>query len=359
MKTAVLGSGNGGLAVAADCALHGHEVRLFDFEEFPQNIAAIRMAGGIKATGDVKGFAKLEYVGHSISQAVNDAELIYVVGPSYSHLPFAKAYKGVMEDGQKVIICPGTNGGALLFKKELGKEFVDPSVIVAETSTLPYACRILEPGEVHVYLKLRAGLFIASLPSSGIQDVFKPFEEVYPGSTPYRNVFQTILQNGNNVIHPAVSLLNVGRIESPEDFYFYEDGVTPSVGRMMKAVDEERLAIAKAMDIEILSEPEAGFVQGYMLEKNYDTGYSQAPGFKGIKAQTQVDYRYFTEDVGYGLVLLTDIARKVGVDTPVMDALITLVSVVLVKDYKQERQRTLDSFGMGHLSGSELLKHLE
>ena len=169
-------------------------------------------------------------------------------------------------------------------------------------------------------------------------------------------MFQTILQNGNNVIHPAVTLLNIGRIESPEDFFFYEQGVTESVGRMMKAVDEERMAIANAFGVEIMSEPETGFVQGYMTEKNYHTGYSKAPGFKGILAQTQVDYRYLTEDVGFGLVLLTDMASVVGVKTPVMDSLITLVSVVLERDYKKEGLRTLATFGLNGLSKSELLE---
>ena len=87
------------------------------------------------------------------------------------------------------------------------------------------------------------------------------------------------------------------------------------------------------LDLEILSEPETGYLQGYMLEKNYDTGYNKAPGFAGIKAQTQIDYRYFTEDVGYGLVLLEDMAKSVGVKTPVITAIIKLVSVLLETDY--------------------------
>ena len=35
MKITVLGAGAGGTAVAFDCAAHGHEVRLFDFDQFP------------------------------------------------------------------------------------------------------------------------------------------------------------------------------------------------------------------------------------------------------------------------------------------------------------------------------------
>ena len=358
MIIAVLGSGNGGCAVAADCSLHGNEVRLFDFEEFSENISATTRAGGIKATGKIDGFAPVSYAGSDIQKAVTGAELIYAVGPSYAHEAMARAYKPYMENGQKVIVCPGTNGGALLFKKELGLAYNDPSIVVAETSTLPYACRVLATGEVHVYHKLPEGVFLSSLPAEAGQEVLDMYSTVYPGTDLAKNVFETILQNGNNVIHPAISLLNVGRIESPEDFLFYEQGVTPAGGRLMKAVDEERMAIAKAMGVTILSEPKTGFVQGYMTEENYDTGYSKAPGFKGILAQTQIDYRYFTEDVGFGLVLLTDIAKHVGVHTPVMDAIIQVVSVLLEHDYKQEAQRTLATFGLNGLSKEELLERV-
>ena len=356
MKITVLGSGNGGCAVAADCALHGYDVSIFDFPQFPSNIDAIANVNGIKATGEVDGFAPISYAGHDMLKATQDADLIYVVGPSYAHIPMAKAYKEVMRPGQKIIICPGTNGGALVFKNELEVAFTDDTITVAETSTLPYACRIQRPGEVHIYLKLKDGLFIASLPASKNQAIFDVFSSVYPDSTLYENVFQTILQNGNNVIHPAISLLNVGRIESPEDFLFYEQGVTSAGGRLMKAVDDERMAIAQAMGLSILSEPEIGILQGYMTENNYDTGYSKAPGFKGIVAQTQIDYRYFTEDVGFGLVLLTDLAKVVGVQTPVMDAIIQIVSILLEHDYKEEAQRTLKSFGLDGLAKQELLE---
>ena len=356
MKITVLGSGNGGCAVAADCALHGHDVSIFDFPQFSTNIDAIASANGIRITGEVEGFAPISYAGSDIGAATREAELIYVVGPSYAHIPMARSYKEVMKSGQKVIVCPGTNGGALVFKKELGLDYSDDSIVVAETSTLPYACRIQDPGQVHIFLKLKAGLFIASLPASKNAQIFDAFHSVYPGSTLYDNVLQTILQNGNNVIHPAISLLNVARIESPEDFLFYEQGVTPAGGRLMKAVDDERIAIAEALGVSIMSDPEIGVMQGYMTVDNYDTGYSKAPGFKGIIAQRQIDYRYFTEDVGFGLVLLSDLAKVVDVPTPVMDSIIQIVSVLLEHDYKREAQRTLASFGLNGLSKEELIK---
>ncbi|MEL7118805.1 MAG: NAD/NADP octopine/nopaline dehydrogenase family protein [Bacteroidota bacterium] len=356
MKIAVLGSGNGGCAVAAECALHGHDVRIFDFEQFPTNIQAIEKAKGIQSTGIVSGFGPITYAGHDIGKAVSDAELIYVVSPSYAHIAIAQEYKKAMEKGQKVVICPGTNGGALIFKQELGLDYSSPEIVVSETSTLPYACRIMSPGNVHVFHKLNDGVFFASLPASESEASFQAYKQVYPGTRLHKNVLQTLLQNGNNVIHPAVSLLNVGRIESPEDFFFYEQGVTPAVGRLMEAVDKERMAIASAYGLEILSEPEAGYLQEYMVEKNYHTGYSKAPGFLGIKAQTQIDNRYFTEDVGYGLIILEDMAKVVGIETPVITSIIKLVSVLLETDYHKEALRTLDTLGLGGLSKDELLE---
>ena len=38
MNIAVLGSGNGGCAVAFDFAVHDHRVRLFDFEAFAEEV---------------------------------------------------------------------------------------------------------------------------------------------------------------------------------------------------------------------------------------------------------------------------------------------------------------------------------
>lgn len=356
MKIAVLGSGNGGCAVAGECAIQGHDVRIFDFEKFPDNIKAIHKAGGIQCSGEVEGFGKVSYAGHDIKRAVSDAELIYVVGPSYAHAAFAQAYKPEMQNGQHVIICPGTNGGALVFKKELGIEYSDTSLVVSETSTLPYACRIMSPGEVHIFHRLKRGVFFASLPASKSEEAFEDFQSVYSGNQLYKNVLHTLLQNGNNVIHPAVSLLNVGRIESPDDFLFYEEGVTPAVGRLMEAVDKERMSIASAYGLDILSEPDTGYLQEYMLENNYTTGYSKAPGFKGINAQTQIDNRYFTEDVGYGLVMLEDMAKVVGVETPVITSIITLVSVLLETDYHKNATRTLTTLGLGGLSKAEIIE---
>jgi len=354
MNIAVLGAGAGGTTLAFDYAAHGHEVSLFDFPQFPGNIAAIAEQGGIHAEGDISGFSGIKYAGHDIDRALETAELIYVVGPAFSTESFGEAVAGKLRPGQTIIVSPGSCGGALAFKRSAGLELEDDSIRIAETHTLHYAVRLSKPGRVHVFLKLTAGNLLAALPGWHTKDVLRLIADVYPGMEAAKNVIQTSLQNANPVIHPAVSLANAARIEGEGDFLFYEEGVTNSVGRMIEAVDRERIAIGERLGIKIYSDPEIGMRQGYMLENNYGSGYRNAPGFLGITAQPQLDHRYINEDVGYGLVFMSRLAKQVGVETPAIDAIIQVTSILMHRDYAAEALRTPDSLGIGTLSAKQL-----
>ncbi len=355
MKITVLGAGAGGTAVAFDCASHGHDIRLFDFEPFPDNIAAIVEAGGIRAEGDIEGFAEIAYAGHDIDAALTDAELIYAVGPAYSTEPFGKAVAGKLREGQTVIVTPGSCGGALAFKRAAGLAVDDDSIRLAETSTLHYAVRLTEPGHIRVFLKLKAGNLLAALPKQNTEAILEIISDVYPSMEPASSVLQTSLQNANPIIHPSVTLSNAARIEmTGGDFLFYEEGVSDSVGRLIEALDKERIAIGEKLGLTILPDPVMGMCQGYMLENNYGESYRKAPGFLGIGAQHSLDHRYLHEDVGYGLVFMSDLGRQVGVETPGIDAVINVASIVMARDYRAEAPRTPETLGIEGLSAEEL-----
>jgi opine dehydrogenase len=355
MQITVLGAGAGGTAVAFDCAAHGHEVRVFDFDQFPDNVATIAELGGIDAEGDISGFAPVAYSGHDIDKALRDAQLIYVVGPAYSTEPFGEAVSGKLSAGQTVVVSPGSCGGALAFKRAAGLDLYDDSIRVAETSTLHYAVRLTEPGRIRVFLKLKAGNLLAALPSKHTSDILDLIADVYPGMEPAESVLQTSLQNANPIIHPAVTLSNAARIEmTGGDFLFYEEGVSDSVGRLIEALDNERIAIGKELGITILPDPEIGMRQGYMLEANYGSGYRKAPGFRSIGAQPQLDHRYLNEDVGYGLVFISMLGQQIDVKTPGIDAVISLASILMARDYRSETLRTPASLGIAGCSIEEI-----
>jgi opine dehydrogenase len=51
---------------------------------------------------------------------------------------------------------------------------------------------------------------------------------------------------------------------------------------------------------------------------------------------------------------LTDLARRVGVETPTMEALITMASVVLAQDFRAGGARTLATLGLDDMSAGDL-----
>jgi len=355
MQIAVLGAGAGGTAIAFDCAAHGHEVRLFDFPQFADNIAAVAAQKGIHAEGGLEGFADIAYAGHDIDEALRDSELVYVVGPAYSTEPLGAAVAGKLQPGQTVVVTPSSCGGALAFKKAAGLPIGDGTVRVAETSTLHYAVRLTEPGRIRVFLKLKAGNLLAALPASETDAVLSLIQDVYPGMEPAASVMQTSLQNANPIIHPAVTLTNAARIEQTSgDFLFYEEGVSDATGRLIEALDNERIAIGSKLGIRVVPDPELAMRQGYMLADDYGNAYRTAPGFLGIGAQPQLDHRYLNEDVGYGLVFLSKLGRQVGVETPTIDAVIQVTSVLMARDYAGEAVRSPETLGIAELSAKEL-----
>lgn len=356
MKIAILGSGNGGLTAAFDWAQHGHNVRLFDFDKFPKNIEAVNKAGGIYADGALKGFAKIEYAGHDLGKVIDGAEFIMIVGPAFAIKPFAEAMKPYLVKGQRICICPSSCGGAIIFKNVLGIPLDNTDYIVSETSTLPYATRVSEPGKINVYLKLKGGLFISALPAQYTDESYNIFKEVYPMSKPVDNIFHTMLQNGNPVIHPAITLLNASRIETTNgDFLFYEEGASAATGNLMESVNKEIIEIGKKLNVTILPDPELGMLQGYNQTPDFQYSYSKAPGFKGIKAQSQLDHRYLNEDVGYGLVFSQSLGKQVDVPTPTIDAVIQVASVVMRRDYKGDAKHTMKSLGLDKYKLDELI----
>ena len=254
--------------------------------------------------------------------------------------------KDIIGEKQIYILSPGSNGGALVTKKIFDKTDNAKKVVITETSTLPYASRNTEPGYVKVHLKVIGGLYLAAIPHNETARVLKLYQQVNPHTEAAKNLFQTMLQNGNPVIHPAVTLLNAALIERTHgDFLFYEEGVTPAVGRLMEAIDQERVKIGKKLGIKIIPDPELGVKQGYMAEASYYPGYSKAPGFKGIRAQSEINHRYLHEDAGYGLVFLLDLAKSIGVETPHINSLLDIASIVSQRDYRKEAVRTLEGIG--------------
>src|SRR5262252_7426954 len=77
-----------------------------------------------------------------------------------------------------------------------------------------------------------------------------------------------------------------------------------------------------------------------------------------IKAPASLDHRYLQEDVGYGLVPMSELGRLAGVATPTIDALIRLAELALGIDYRAGGL-TLERLGLAGKSPAELTRFVE
>jgi opine dehydrogenase len=64
-----------------------------------------------------------------------------------------------------------------------------------------------------------------------------------------------------------------------------------------------------------------------------------------LRAPGQVETRWLTEDIPYGLATWSLLGDSQGVDTPVIDALIALASATLGRDFWSEA-RDLERLGL-------------
>jgi opine dehydrogenase len=356
-KIAVLGAGNGGCAAAADLTLRGYEVRLYS--RSPTTIEPILARDGIEITeGGRHEFAQPHLVTSDITEAVSGAELIMITTPSVAHESLGKALAPLLTDNQAIHLNPGHTGGGLHLASVLRTSGLKKKIRSCETVTLTYICRLAGPAKVEIYRRT-TNLRCAAFPGKFASEVVHDVKTIFPNIVPAEDVMQTGLANINAIMHPAGMIGNAGWIEKQAgDFYFYREGITPAIANLIEAVDRERLGIVRKLGHPPLSFIDIFHQAGLTSDSARSSGsvhraINESVPNQSIKSPSSLDHRYLKEDVGYGLVPIAEIARLAEVETPVIDALITLASEINKIDYRREGL-TLEKMGLAGVKLSDL-----
>ncbi len=353
-KYTVIGAGHGGRAMAAHLALMGFTVTLYN--RTPEHVAAIKLRRGIDLEsfdGGPRGFGRLAAVTSDMREALADAEVVMVVVPSSAHADIAKASAPYLHDGQLIVLHPGRTLGAIEFNKVLCDQGCPADVTIAEAETFIYASRSDGPAQTRIF-RIKEAVPIAALPATRTASVLEALSPAYPQYIDGVSVLHTGLNNMGAIFHPALTLLNAGRIESTHgDYQFYIEGVTPSVARVLETLDRERVTVAASLGIRARTAME-------WLKLAYDAdgadlneAIHNQTGYYGIKAPTTLNHRYIFEDVPMSLVPIAALGQHYGVSVRAMDAIIRLACIIHRTDYWR-RGRTLDKLGIDRLSVGEL-----
>lgn len=355
LQIAVLGAGHGGRAMAADLAVRGFAVRLYN-RSFV-NIEAIAQRGGIEVTLEDghQVFGRIRTVTDDLARAIAGAHLLMVVVPASAHIDIAHAVAPHLADGQIVVLNPGRTGGALEFRNALIETGCTADITLAETETFLFASRAMGPAQVQIFRRKNT-VPLAALPATRTAEVLDLMAEIYPQFIPAPNVLHTSLNNMGAIFHPTLALLNSGWIEATGgDFEFYIDGVTPSTALILERVDRERVTVASAMGIRAQTARE-WLARAYSAHgNNLWEAIHDNPGYKGIKAPRTLRHRYIFEDVPCSLVPIAELGKRFGVDVWGIEAMIQLACVIDGTDYRH-RGRTLARMGLTGLSLSEITR---
>lgn len=357
MKAAVMGGGNGSHTIAADLALKGVQVSLFEMPVFADRMQRVFETHEIEMSGVAgSGKARLARVTSDIEAAVDDVAVIFIPLPGFAVSPYAKLLAPHLRESQIVVLMPGTLS-ALEFRHTLNTCGHRREVVIAETGGLPFATRLVAPGKVCIF-HIRSVCGLAAFPGNRGAEAHELLKGLYP-LQPKRTVVETGLGHLTPLLHPAGCLLNAGCIERAHgEFYMYEEGMTPSVVRVIEEVDRERLTTGRRLGVDLPTAVDMMVESGYGPRGTLWESLNGSAGLTPIKGPDSLKNRYVTEDVPFGLVAWSSLARSVGVETPAMDALISLGSAVMGTDCRAAG-RNLRRMGLEGLGAEEIMTYLE
>ncbi|MCP3942597.1 MAG: NAD(P)-binding domain-containing protein [Desulfobacteraceae bacterium] len=353
MKVAVIGAGSAGTAIAGVLASKNHEVVIYN--RSIEKIENIIKDGFIRVTGvyDLKGYVTAT---RDLGTAVRkDTELIMIATTSNAHDELACKLVPFLHDGQVIILNPGGTFGTINFASKLVDSGHVKDVIIGETESLIYAVRQRKSGLVDIAGE-KKNLGISVLPSFHKDRVKKMLDNLADGFYPADFVV-TSLRNPSAITHPPIMLANAEKIKKGERFLFYGDGATKEVCQQIEYADAERMAIAEKLGVSL--DPLLDFIHIVYPACSGNTIYQCShsnPAWEHIYAPLALDVRMLTEDVPYGLVPMSEAAKYLGVDTPVIDSLIDGTCGLLGVDYRKNGRHIKSWAGQDLSSSIEQIK---
>jgi opine dehydrogenase len=292
-----------------------------------------------------------------MGEAIRHADVIMVVLPSSAHAEIARAMMPHLREGQVIILHPGRTCGAIEFDAVFRKMNFSTKVTIAEAETFIYASRADGPAQARIF-RIKEAVPLAALPAICTQEVLNIICDVYPQYIDGINVLHTGLNNMGAIFHPALTILNAGRIESTHgDFQFYIDGVTPSVAKVLEVLDRERVTVASSLGIRARNAMEWLEMAYNVSGSDLNEAIHNQTGYYGIKAPNTMNHRYIFEDVPMSLVPIASLGQRYGVSVRGMDSIIRLACLIHNTDYWR-RGRTIDKLGLEDWSVGELTQYV-
>ena len=341
-RVAILGAGGIGCGAAALLMERGHDVVLWS----PSGGAtAVFAEAPLRAEGRLAG----EYrptISADAAGALRDADAVLLAVPGYGHRAVIDAAAPHLRPGQPAIISSHMSFSALYLAR------LAPEVPIAAWGTTVTTGRRLAGPAVRVS-NIRDKVDIAALPAAEGAAMAALCAALFGDRfVPRDDLIAVSLSNVNPQNHLGMALCNFTRIETGESWANWS-GLTPAVGRLIEALDAERLAVAAAFGATVRSVRDHFHLSFGVPHGPLGEAGALLAARDPNPGPASLDTRYITEDVPYGLVPSALLARIAGVAMPLHEAGIALFSALYGRDFRAENN-LLPALALDRLSVDEL-----
>jgi opine dehydrogenase len=333
-KICVIGAGNSGFAMAAHLSSEGYSVCLWN--RTYENIKTLVSDKKIACSGYINGEFILDLVTDNLKSALDYSDLILITTPANSHKDLARKFADKLSADKTIILNPGRTFGALEFQNELTKHGFRDNIELAETQTIIYTCRKESDTSVNI-ITMKKNVLISALKQGNEQKILNGLPDCLSKFLkPSPSMILTSLGNVGMILHCAPVLLNTGWIENPFlNFYYYSQGISPSIAKFLENLDKERIEVSKKLGYEVESTKE-WINRSYEIDgKDLYDALTHNPSYKTIEAPVSLNHRYIFEDVSCGLVPLESVGKQLGLEMRFTSLIIDLATAIINYDFRK------------------------
>ncbi|MET3379808.1 NAD/NADP octopine/nopaline dehydrogenase family protein [Variovorax paradoxus] len=350
-RVGIAGTGAIALASAAWLRQAGHGVTMWS--PGGQGAEALRTQA-LEASG-IQSFSVTVEVADDAAGLCAASDVLLLALPVNGHKRVMDALLPSLRDGQTVIVSSMASLSSLYLHEAARR--AGRQITVASFGTTVLTARRESGTQVRVMTRRKA-VGVSALPASETAQAVALCTALFgDGFSAQDSALASALANVNPQSHGPLAVFNWTRIERAENWLQYHC-MTPGVSRAIEALDQERRAVAAAFGIE-LGPIEAHFARsfGTTSEKLEDIAAELHAKRGGPPGPTQVDTRYVTEDMPYGLAFVEALGAIAGVPTPATRTIVDAASLVNGVDFRREND-LLEPLGLANETVAGLLARL-
>ncbi|MEA4961604.1 NAD/NADP-dependent octopine/nopaline dehydrogenase family protein [Lutispora sp.] len=346
LELTICGCGNGAHACAVILGSKGHAVNIYS--PLKNEIDLLRQSySDNKLTAilpnNQEKTATLNKVTYDASEVIPDASIIFIIVPSFAHANILRNIEPYISAASIIVTIPARSG----FEYEARKIISKGNIICLQT--LPWACRIIEFGKLIEIkgskIKIQAATISSKLPNTIIFQLERLLEVKI---VMLKNMLTLTLGNIGQIIHPGIMY---GLLKENPNVKFHKDNiplfyqsVDDNIAKILANVSKEIQNIARNINNKLngLVNAEEILTIDQWLENSYGSlikdnsslskMFRTNLAYQGLTLPVKkynenmyisdLDTRYITEDVPYGLLITKSIAEMLNVSTPQIDEIL-------------------------------------